>query len=230
MNRKTCSKSRVLNSELELLQMSLYFLFYLTRVVWTLNEPQTVGRQKANSETQISSSCPWCENKWLFLRAELSLHFPSFIPPSPGAVAFSIPGPLSSGALQPVACAFLRPSSARCLQLPRERRDPVDPFRSPGGGHQPTWAICLHVMEVWSCGGRLGSSQPSGEAQSRRCQKKQKHSTMCVHVCVRPGPALSHCQSGTNTQIQTDNVSGSLELYSWACVFQYGVQEWWLFN
>lgn len=73
----------------------------------------------------------------------------------------------------------------------------VVPFRSPGGGHQPTWAICLDVMEVWGCGGRLGSSQPSGEAQSRRCQKNKEHTPLCV--CVS-GLALSYCVSPGLTQ------------------------------
>ncbi len=65
---------------------------------------------------------------------------------------------------------------------------------SPGGGHQQTRAICLHVMEVWGCGARLVPSRPSGEGQPRQMLK---HSRQCVResVCVLEQAQLCHTLS-----------------------------------
>lgn len=185
-------------------------------VLWTLNQPRAAGERRANSEPQISSSCPRRENKWLFSWAKLphfpflislSLH-PSSIAPSPGAVAFLITGPLSSRAcslllaltLHSLSIAFLPfhlsagcslthtlAGHVSCL-IPSTRPPPSPSLL--GGSHQQTGAICLHVMEVWGCGARLGPSRPSGGGQPRQMPK---HSLACVYVCVRTGAALSHC-------------------------------------
>lgn len=119
----------------------------------------------------------------------------------PRSCSFFITGLLSSRAcslllaltLFSLSPAFFLPSSVYWLRFdsylsqPCEPLDPGDPSPPPGGGHQSTGAICLHVMEVWGCGARLGPSRPSGEGQPRQMPK---HSRVCV--CVRTGPALSH--------------------------------------
>lgn len=157
----------------------------LTLADWTLNEPQAVGRQRTNSQTQISSSCPQWESKWLF-----SWHtccFPSLPPPSLlEAGAFSSQVHWAVGHTRP-CLLFLLPSSvhfSRSLTHTAATRVSClilsTTSLSPGEGHQPIGAICLHVMEVWGCGARLRTSRLGGEGQTRQMPK---HSTLYVCVC-----------------------------------------------
>lgn len=182
-------------SRFDLAQFSGHPFFLHKGGFRTLTQPWATAKQKANGEPQISSSCPRWENKWLFSWATLPhSHLPPllhlFIPRS---CRFFITGLLSSracslllGLARLSLSIFLSPSSVYWLWFdsylgqPCEPLDPANPSASPGGGHQPSGAICLHVMEVWRCGARLDPSRPSGEGQLRQMPK---HSRVCVCVC-----------------------------------------------
>lgn len=93
----------------------------------------------------------------------------SSISASPRAVAFSsqVCWAVGHAARCSLALLFLSPayfclhlSTASTLTHTSASRvsclipsTPLSP--SPGGGHRPTGAICLHVMKVWGCGVRL---------------------------------------------------------------------------
>lgn len=74
-------------------------------VFGTFNQLGATGKQKANSEPQISSSCPRWENKWLFSWATLPYLFSSL-----ALLHLSIPrscGFFITGLLSSRACSLL---------------------------------------------------------------------------------------------------------------------------
>lgn len=102
------SRRRRIRDGLEFIYMSPFdlagylghpFSSLLRLLFWALSQPRATGKQKVNSEPQISSSCPRWENKWLFSWATLPYLFSSLpllhlsIPRSCG---FFITGLLSS--------------------------------------------------------------------------------------------------------------------------------------
>lgn len=154
-------------------------------LVWTLNEPQVKGKQKANSKAQTFSPYTQWENKCLFSWPTLPhlLSFLSLLHPSiPRSCGFFITTLLSGKACSlllafTLAFFFLHLSTACGLTYTLASDVSHLILLTPlslsllGGGHQPTGAICLHVMEVWGCGARLGPSRPSGEGQPRQMPK-----------------------------------------------------------
>lgn len=168
---------------------------------------RATGKQKANSEPQISSSCPRWENKRLFSGATPPHLFSSLsllhlcIPESCG---FFITGLLSSRACSPLLArtlislsGLLLPSSVYCLYFdsylsqPRELLDPLDPSLSLSWGRPSAdWrhlSACNEGLRLWS-----EVSPPHGPAE-RGCHDRCLKTPECVCVCVRTGTALSHC-------------------------------------